>query len=847
MYSTLPRQKLPISQKNETWQKDTMDYYIRMSYTTNTGNRTSNYNKLTNYDLFNGKFNKADLEYVCNPLGLAENEFPATLQHYDVCSKPIELLISEESARPDNQMVISESPTDLNRKQGALKEKITGLLQQHLMGAIDPSTIDPNNPPQTPEEILKYEKYTPSDLIESKANKILKYLKRKLVTKEVFKKGWKDSLIAGEEMYWTGVQNGEPMLRRCNPVNMTVVLDSDSDFVDEAIAVVETRLLSPSSIIDEYGEELTVDQVSQLETITRQVASGNQNSGSNSPTFTLTNTGVIDTNLAPHQGVTTSGYGQFLVRVSRVEWKSLKKMYYVTYTDENEQLVEEILDEVFKPSIAKQVYPDLKAEEFWITEAWEGVKIGMDMYIGCKPKTNQRRRIDNPYVCKLGYTGYIYNATNSQSVSLLDRIKPYQYLYNVLMYRLELAFASDQGKVMLMDLAQIPRSEGIDIEKWMYYLKAMKIGFINSFEEGKKGQSTGKLSTFNQFQSIDLSLSNTIQQYISSLEYIHQQVYFISGVSPQRLGAVNQNELVGNVEKAVQQSSMITEHYFELHDEIKRRTYTALIEVAKIAFRDGKIAQYILDDMGIEMLNIEEFELESSEFGVFMSNTKKDVVVHETLKQLAQIALQSEKADLSTIIDTIVNDSSRDIIRTLQKKEQEFYQRKGEEGKQAQEMQSEQLQHQAKLEQDKLDLERERMNVDRYISDSSNETKIQVSEIQVYSRQQDLDQNNNGVPDPVELGKLSLQERELASNSFMEQDNLRHERDKHKRELDFKDRELKAKQEIENKKLETVKTQNRSQEDMANKKHKADKELADKKIMLEKMKIRAAKNKPKTK
>src|ERR1017187_6678709 len=112
MYSTLPMQKLPMSQKGDTWTKDTMDYYIRMSYTTNTGNRTANYTKLLNYDLFNGKFNKEDLQYVCNPLGLTENEFPATLQHYDVSSKPLELLISEEATRPDNQLVISESPSD---------------------------------------------------------------------------------------------------------------------------------------------------------------------------------------------------------------------------------------------------------------------------------------------------------------------------------------------------------------------------------------------------------------------------------------------------------------------------------------------------------------------------------------------------------------------------------------------------------------------------------------------------------------------------------------------------------------------------------------------------------------
>ncbi len=796
----LPKQRVPLSQKNEQWKKDTMDYYIAMSYTTATGIRTSNYNKLINYDLFNGKFNKADLEYVCNPLGLANNEFPATLQNYDVISKPIELLISDEANRPDNQMAISEAPFDLNRKQEALKGKITQLLQQQLMGTIDPASIDPNNPPPTPEQILKHEKYTPSDIIESKANKILKNLKRKLVIKEIFKKGWKDVMIAGEEIYWTGIANGEPVTRRCNPVNINPVLDADSDFLDDAIAVTENRLLSPNTIVDEFGDILTPAEVDKIESMSRQYSNGYNNHVDFNPTFTLTANGVVDTNTPFGQNNTS----QHLVKVSRVEWMSMKKMFYITYTDEEGIPIETIVDEGFKKNIFIQQYPDLTIEEFWINEAWEGIKIGGELYIGVRPKANQRRRIDNPYVCKLGYTGYIYNATNSQSVSLIDRLKPYQYLYNILMYRLELAFASDQGKIFLMDLAQIPRSEGIDIEKWLYYLKAMKIGFINSFEEGKKGQATGKFSNFNQFQSIDLSLANTIQQYIQSLEYIHQQVYFISGVSPQRLGSIQSKELVGNVERSIEQSSLITEHYFDLHDEVKRRTYTALLEVAKIAYRNGKQAQYILDDMGIEMLNIEEFELENSEFGVYMSNSKKDQVIHETLKQNLQIALQTEKVDLSTMVESLINDSNRDIIRLIQTKEQEFYQRKAEEQKQAQDMQTQALAHQAEIEQFKMDLERDKLDTQVYIADSNNSTKITVAEIGNYFQAADTDSDNDGIPDPLEIANHALEQSRLQSdiiyNQLSESNKLKIEADKNK--LKAKELDIKIKQEAMKTKLE---------------------------------------------
>ncbi len=841
----LPKQRIPFSQKNKDWQRDTINYFETLSYGSTTSNRNSNFNKKVNYDLFNGKFNKADLEYVCNPLGLKDNEFPATLQHYDIVSPPLNLLIGEETKRSDNCIVISGSPDDISRKQKALKAKIIAALQEHLVGEIDPSTIDPNNPPPTPEEIVKYERHNVSDLIEVQGNKILKFLKKYLNTKEVFKKGWKDALLTAEEIYWTGISNNDVMLRRCNPLNVTVILDGDTDYVDDAIGVIEIRMLSPATIIDEFGDKLTPSEVEELEKMSMRYTSAGTSPNSN-PTFTIDQQGsVIDTGLSNFSSLnsTVGSFNSQLIRVVRVEWKSFKKMFHLSYTDEEGIPQEKIVDESFKTSIFKSAFPDTKTEEFWINEAWEGLKIGAEIFIDVKPKENQRRRMDNPYYCKLGYTGLLYNSTNSKSVSLLDRLKPYQYLYNIISYRLELAFASDQGRIFLMDLAQIPRSEGMDIERWMYYMKAMKIAFINSHEEGKKGSMTGKTSNFNQFQSIDLSLANQIQQYIQTLDYIKQQTAFISGVSPQRLGAISSQELVGNVQQSLEQSALITEYLFDSHNEVKRRVYTAMIECAKIAFKDGKKTQFILDDMGIELLDIEECELDNTEFNVFMSNSNKDLQIVESLKQLAQAALQSDKADLSTIIDTMINDSPKDIVRTIQKGEAAKYAR----DKQAQDQQAQVQQAQIKAQQDAVaqqlaDKDKDRQ-LKQYEIDSNNETKLQVAQINVYSRQEDLDQNNNGIPDPVELGKLSMQERDISSKAFSEKMKLDHTKQIKDKEMSIKEKEIANKKEIEDKKIEAIRVQNVSQEKISKEESaRADKEL-NAKIQIEKLKLAAAKAK----
>jgi hypothetical protein len=836
--NTLPQQRLPMSRKTKDWGKACINFYSNYRYTNGTSLRSDRFRKLINYDLYNAKINHNDVETICNPLGLSDSSWANRFQHYDVISEAIRLLEGEESKRPDTFMVVSESTDDINRKQDNLKKRILESLQQMLMAEVDPTTIDPNNPPQTPEQVVKYSKYNVTDLIESKANKALKHLKKYLNLKQVFSLGWKDALIAGEEIYWSGIVNGEVAIRRVNPINLTVILDDDTQYVDEAVAVIEERMLTIASILDEYGDDLTDGDLETLEEYSRGVMGSFGTAGGYSPQFT-----VQDGQMGRDGATITGSYqgnniNNYSIRVVRVEWLSMKQVGTLTYTDEQGQLQSDMVDESFILSKFKELYPDASVEWFWINEAWEGIKIGEDVYVGMRPKPNQRRRMDNPYYAKLGYNGYIYEATNSQSVSVVDRLKPYQYLYDIIMYRLELAFASDQGKVFLMDVAQIPESHGIDRERWLYYLKEMKIGFINSFEEGKRGTSIGQRPAFNQFQAIDLSLAQSIQQYINYLDYIKNQIYFVSGITPQRLGAVSSNELVGNVERAVNQSALITEYLFEAHDEVKRRVYTSLLEVFKIAARDGYKTQYILDDMGVELLNIEELEFENSEFNVYMTNSSKDLLIKQKLENLMDVAIKAQKADLSTMVDALMNDSIQDISHILKDAEAKFYEREQQNQQMQQQMQQEQIAAQNQMHQEKLAFEQQRLDLEQYKIDADNQTKLQVAQINVYSRQENLDQDGDGTPDPLEVGKLALEQQDVASRAFLEREKISHDRDKHNKELALKDKELQMKKSIEEKKIEAIKVQNQSQEKIANAANKLkEKEMANK-LKIERIKAR---------
>jgi len=440
------------------------------------------------------------------------------------------------------------------------------------------------------------------------------------------------------------------------------------------------------------------------------------------------------------------------------------------FLDEEMQEQELIVDETYK---LDKESGDLEVRWEWIPEIWEGTKVADDVYLNIRAKPNQFKDLDDLYSCKLGYTGIAYNNLNSAPVSMIDRMKPYQYLYNIIMYRLELDLANDKGKKFLVDINQIPTSMGVDMKTWMYYMDAMGIAFINPNEEGARN----KPSNFNQWQAIDLSQAQAIQQKIGLLEYLEQQCSEVSGVTKQREGQVGPNELVGNTQQAVVQSSHITEDWFYAHNQLKGNVLESLIDTAKVAWGESepKKLQYILDDMTLQVLKVDPVMLTESSFGLFTSDSAKDQELFMTMKQLAHAALQNQTAELSDIVKMLTSESSGEIRTLLEKAEDTRKARESEMAQQGQQAQMAKIEADNKLAKDKMELE-------KYKIDEDNATKIEVAEINSFKNQMDQDINDNNVPDQLEIDKLRVQE-EQAKRKLDQED----------KKIDLKKDEIKAK------------------------------------------------------
>lgn len=807
--SAFPRQKLPLSKKGKKWQEDCVNYIIGEGNVTSGGNSTSYYGELqTYYNLYNSIFDEKDFKSITNPFKV-EDGFPATPHDFNIIRPKVDLLIGEETKRPLNFRVIRTSQEATSEMQEKEKQMILQYIEAAITARMSPEEAQQfqeqlqSGEVMPPEQIAKYMDKDYKDIVENTAYHTLTYLREKLDLDNEFIKGWKDGLISGREIYYVGVLNAEPYVERVNPIYFSYDKSPDLEFVEDGSWCCRKMRMPITEVYDRYYDKLEEKDLDKLEEMIGSTPG--RNLGDRSPVD-------MGIQLRIYDNPIFEGAGKSLVNVWHCCWKSFKKIFYVTTTDDAGQPQINIVDETYQP-----VGNEISVEPDWIVEVWEGYRAGSDLYFGIQPIEYQHVSIDNPNSQKLPYCGAIYSNTNSKPRSLVSILKPLQYMYIVLWYRLELAIARDKGKVVNMDITQIPKSMNISPAKWMHYLSSVGVNFINPYEEGWNipGREGGKPAQFNQITALDLTMSNVIAEYIQLMDKIEELAGTISGITAQREGAVSSSEMVGNVERSVVQSSHITEPLFWVHNQCKRRVLNMLLNTAKGAWEETgkKKLQYIFDNGERAFLDITpKFYYEDMD--VFVSDTSKDLENIQKLQQLIQPAMQNG-ASLLEAAEVLTNDNFNIIKQKLKDMQtrQEQIQQQQQEAEAQQQQQLQQMQNEAK--QQELMLQEAQMDLQRYQIDQDNQTKIAVAQINAYRGTEDMDQNDNGVPDVAELGKQALEQQKINQEAYnkryeakqkreIEDQKIQLEKDKMKHETELQSQKDKAAMEREQLKARTA-------------------------------------------
>ena len=799
-FINFPRQQLPFKAKNKAWRKKMLDWADSKTFFNYSPVRKSVIHKKVNYDLLNGKLHMEDMMAIINPESIQAGYIPDRIFHYPIINSKLNVLRGEETKRVFDFKVVVTNPNAVTEVEDHKKEQLLASLQQ----LIADNSLSEEDFNQELEKLNDYYTYQWQDMREIRANALLNHYIKEYNMPLLFNNGFMDAMTVGEEIYQCDIVGGEPVIERVNPLKIRVFKSGYSNRIEDADVIIIEDYWSPGRVIDTFYDVLSKKDMEYIEKLPDHIGQAYSDSMDNIDE----RYGFVNNNMVGDEVVTDGFYFDPLnlfsdavvnsllpydlagnLRVLRMYWKSRRKIKKVKSYDP------ETGEETF--NFYPETYicnPDLGEEEqtFWINEAWEGTKIGQDIYVNMRPRVVQYNRLSNPSRCHFGIVGSIYNLNESRPFSLVDMMKQYNYLYDAVHDRLNKMIAKNWGKIIQLDLAKVPK--GWEIEKWLYYAKVNGIAVVDSFKEGNIGAATGKLAgALNNASTgvIDADWGNNIQQYINLLEFIKLEMSEVAGITRQREGQISNRETVGGVERATLQSSHITEWLFTIHDDVKRRALECFLETAKAALKGrSKKFQYILSDNSMQIVNIDGDEFAEADYGLVVDNSEGLQKLQSQLETLAQAALQNQTLSFSTIMKIYGSSSLAEKQRMVENDERKMREM-------AQQQQQQELQAQQQQAQMQQQTEMQKMQQEDMLNQRDNETKILVAQINAQSKLQDSEVDiNDGIQEPMSeeaAAKLREQIREFDAKMMLEREKLKAQRDKQEEDARLKEKQINKK------------------------------------------------------
>lgn len=786
----LPPQQLPFNKKNKAWRKKHLDWADSKTFFNYSLVRKSVIHKKINYDLLNGKLHMSDLEMILNPEKLQAGFIPDRIQHYPIMNSKLNVLRGEESKRVFDFKVVVTNPNAITEIENNKKQELLQKLQEWVSNTSQ-SEEEAN---QELEKINDYYTYEWQDMREIRANALLNHYVKELNISLMFNQGFMDAMAVGEEIYQCDIVGGEPTIERLNPLKVRIFKSGYSNKIEDADMIILEDYWSPGKVIDTYYDVLTKKDMEYIEKMPDHVGQAATDSMDNvDERYGFVNNHMIGDEISTegffwdplggYDGVNNSLLPYDVagnLRVLRVYWKSRRKIKKVRSYDP--QTGEEVFN--FYPET--YVIDKNAGEEeqiFYVNEAWEGTKIGTDIYVNMRPRVVQYNRLSNPSRCHFGIVGSIYNLNDNRPFSLVDMMKPYNYLYDAIHDRLNKLIARNWGSLLRLDFAKKPK--GWDVEKWLYYARTTGLAVEDSFKEGSMGAATGKLAgALNNASTgvIAASDGNQIQQYINLLEFIKMEMAEIIGITKQREGQVSNRETVGGVERATLQSSHITEWLFFIHEDVKKRVLECFLETAKIALRGrSKKFQYILSDSSMKVMEIDGDEFAEADYGLVVDNSNGIQELNSKLDTLAQAALQNQTLSFSTIMKLFSSSSLAEKQRLVEKDERNIQERQAQ-------VQQQQLQAQQQEIEQKSQIEQAKMQQEDILNQRDNETKILIAQMQAYSKNNEGDNISEPEYSQEAKDKLIQQIKEFDAKIKLERDKLNFEKQKHSEDNALKER-----------------------------------------------------------
>ena len=713
-----PDQFKTIKQKkDDSWVKNTMDYFSNKAYAEYIKNRDT---FVPNYDLMKGILRREDFAIdepeVKSFTDMLEKDLglPGYVKHYSIITTPVNELVGEISKRPDSYRVKAfdddSKAQELQFKTDTLKAYVINQVKQQVMAKAAMSgeelameDVEKITMQQVQEELDSY-----TSVAEKWANHTLTCNKADFHLKEQSEDAFRDLLISAREFYHIYEDNSKTgfNVEVANPKNTWFLTTPDKKYISDpsgrsrgAYAAGTVEVMEISEIIEAFPD-LTKTEIDHLRSSlqdyglinVRESNLGNPDvtPGQDSVIYDTYDPLVLQTRmiiesemkenndgLRDFLGLTSnvSSFGYKYV-VVRSYWISKRKIGKLIYEDEmgNEQSA--LVTEDYKSG---NMPTQISLEWGWVNQWYQGTKIGPDIY-HVKPYT----LLD--YCPIIGTT---YEVKNTEARSLVDLMKPFQTIYNVCMNQLYKLLEKEVGKVQLMSLRHIPVPKDGDaqdaLDMWEMEARERGVVFIDDSPENLKAPSS-----FNQFTSLDLTRTQEIQSRYNLAQQMKIECWELIGMSRQRMGSVAASETATGTNTAMQQSYSQTEPLFVAHEYVTGQLYQAIID-ASLKIQSSKpesTLSYITSEGESAFVQVNGNELKLRDLKVFPTNRPEDTQMFNELRQLSQALIQNG-GSLYDIIELYSTKSMREMKKTF----------KDLRDQQLQQQQAAQQQQQAQMEQ----------------------------------------------------------------------------------------------------------------------------------------------------
>ena len=675
-YMDRPPMNIPDKEKDENYHKQYLLNIVRGSVNEQWTHGYTSMNE--NYKFYDGTQGGDEFKFLQE----AEDGdvLPASWINFNKIRVKVDLLLGELSKKGYDISVKAVNKDAVSRK---LAEKERLRVEMNLKQDREMLEMTFGMPlstgefvPESKKELDEYFSFQYKDNSEKTMKKALKYVAKYNRWEYIRIALFRDVLIAGRAFVRVDIRGGVPYIKRVDPRMMIFDPNCEDDLLRDSTYFGEIAYEPLSNIVEHFN-------ITKKELDAIYKSNQSPNGGIQGGQYINTNLLFGKTNISLFK----EERGDLRILVIRAVWQDVKFITHKLSVDSFGQTHYKKLSTDEESTF----YGKNKQKDSY--QIWRrGTLIGGNIIREWGEMENMGRDNDNPYSACPPYVGFAPNYVNYRSVSKVEQLKGLQKLKDVTMFNVQLAMSRAGGKGFIYDLAQLP--DGWDTATILKYLKAVGIGFIDSKKDGMPTQ-------FNQFQTIDMTLSTSVEQYLSISQMIDNEMDAVSGINEARQGLVQSaSQAVGVTQSALLQSNLTTETLFSEFEMFNSNIFDNAAKLVKLVWPENDDFAMIIGDDSLDWLGGDQ-DLDLQDYGVFIEFIPPSIADLNTFQGMVQMGMQSGVIDFLSGIKLLrekdVDFGISQLERQLERNQMEQLKTQQAEAEQEQAMQQQQLAAQGQM------------------------------------------------------------------------------------------------------------------------------------------------------